>query len=73
MGEIDGSGTRQRVVNPPHAPDGMLEDRAMPGCAAKTGVVAFAVLLLAATASRREAARPDAADSAAMQLRQSCC
>src|SRR4051794_41476935 len=39
----------------------------MPGCAAKTGVAAFAVLLLAATASRCETARPDAADSAAVQ------
>src|SRR3954447_2453546 len=39
----------------------------MPGCAAKTGVVAFAVLLLAATASRCETAKPDAADSAAVQ------
>ena len=39
----------------------------MPGCAAKTGAVAFAVLLLAATASRCETARPDAADSAAVQ------
>src|SRR4051794_41601705 len=39
----------------------------MPGCAAKTGVAAFAVLLLAATASRCETTRPDAADSAAVQ------
>ena len=39
----------------------------MPGCAAKTGAVAFAVLLLAATASRCETAKPDAADSAAVQ------
>ena len=39
----------------------------MQGCAAKTGVAAFAVLLLAATASRCETARPDAADSAAVQ------
>ena len=39
----------------------------MPGCAAKTGVVAFAVLLLAATATRCETARPDTADSVAVQ------
>jgi uncharacterized protein YecT (DUF1311 family) len=39
----------------------------MPGCAAKTGVLACAVLMLAATASRCETARPDAADSAAVQ------
>ena len=39
----------------------------MPGYAAKTGVLACAVLMLAATASRCETARPDAADSAAVQ------
>ena len=39
----------------------------MPGCAAKTGVLACAVLMLAATASRCETAKPDAADSAAVQ------
>ena len=39
----------------------------MPGFAAKTGVAAFAVLLLAGTGTRCETARPDAADSAAMQ------
>ncbi len=39
----------------------------MPGYAAKTGVLACGVLMLAATASRCETARPDAADSAAVQ------
>ena len=39
----------------------------MPGCSAKTGVVACAALLLAATASPCETARPDAGDSAAVQ------
>ena len=39
----------------------------MPGYAAKTGVLACAVLMLAATASRCETAKPDAADSAAVQ------
>ena len=39
----------------------------MQGCAAKTGVLACAVLMLAATASRCETAKPDAADSAAVQ------
>src|SRR3954471_24186049 len=48
-------------------PNGTLEDSAMPGCAAKTGVLACGVLMLAATASRCETAKPDAADSAAVQ------
>ena len=39
----------------------------MQGYAAKTGVLACAVLMLAATASRCETAKPDAADSAAVQ------
>ena len=39
----------------------------MPGYAAKTGVLACAVLMLAATASRCETAKADAADSAAAQ------
>ena len=39
----------------------------MPGYAAKTGVLACAVLMLAATASRCETAKPDAANSAAVQ------
>src|SRR4051794_5467071 len=48
-------------------PNGTLEDRAMHGRVAETVVLAGAVLMLAATASRCETARPDAADSAAVQ------
>ena len=40
----------------------------MPGCVAKTGVLACAVLMLAATASRCETARPDAAERIADEL-----